>query len=438
MKEKELALSLNFWEESNIIRLFDKLTKQISLLFISSMVASVSNYFFQIFMGRSLGPADYGILASLFSLFSILSVPAGVLQTVTAKYTSNFKAHKELGKIAKLLKGLLKRVSLFGLVGFILFIIASKSISSFLHIPSRLPVIITGVALISAIISPIVGGAIQGLQAFGYLGIGMIIGALVKLFSGIFFVYLGLKVNGALLGLILGSLAGILFLVIPLKPIFTKNKVDYNIDFTEIYPYFLPTFIMLLCFMIITNIDLILVKHFFDPAQAGYYAAASIIAKIILYLPGAITLVMFPKTSELYALNKEHRPILKKSLFYGILLCGTALLLFLTIPSLIVKFIFGGEYILIIPLIGIFSSAMCFFALCSILFLYQLSIHELTFLKTLIIGTIAEVILITLFHTSLTQVISILLGVALFLFLSNVYYVFVSLEKKKHNEPVSS
>lgn len=420
------------------MRLFDKLTKQVGLLFISSMLANLSNYLFQIFMGRSLGPADYGILASLFSLFTILSVPAGVLQTVTAKYTSNFKAHKELGKITKLLKYLLKRVSLFGLVGFILFIIASKFISSFLHIPSRLPVIITGVALIFSIISPVVVGAIQGLQAFGYLGIDMIIGAFAKLFFGIFFVYLGFKVNGALLGLILGSLAAILFLIIPLKPVFTKNRADSDFNLSEVYTFFLPTSIMLLCFMIITNIDLILVKHFFDPAQAGYYAAASIIAKIILYLPGAIVLVMFPKTSELYALNKEHRPVLKKSLFYGIFLCGAALLLFLTIPSFIVKSLFGNQYILIIPLVGIFSSAMCFFALANILFLYQLSIHELSFLKTLIIGTIAEVILIALFHTSLTQVILILLGVALFLFLSNVYYVLVSPKKKKGNEAVFS
>lgn len=420
------------------MRLLDKLTRQVGIIFISSMVGNISNYLFQIYMGRSLGPVDYGILASLFSLFTILSVPAGVLQTVTAKYASNFRAHGELGKVAKLVKDLLKRVSLIGLVGFVLFIIASKSISSFLQIPSRLPVIITGVALIFSIISPIVVGAIQGLQAFGWLGADMIIAALAKLSFGIFFVYLGFKVNGALLGLILGGLAGILFLIIPLKSSFTKNMVDSDFSFSEVYKYFLPTSIVLLCFMIITNIDLILVKHFFDPTQAGHYAAASMVAKILLYLPGAIVLVMFPKTSELHALNKEHRPILKKSLFYGILLCGAALLLFLTIPAFIVKSLYGNQYVSIIPLIGIISSAMCFFALANILFLYQLSIHELRFLKTLTIGTIAEVILIVLFHASLTQVILILLGVALFLFLSNVYYVFVSPEKKKHNESISS
>jgi len=420
------------------MRLFDTLTKQVSLIFIASMVVNVCNYLFQIFMSRSLGPVDYGILASLFSLFMILSVPAGALQTVTTKYTSNFKAHKEFGKIKELVKGLLKRVSLLGLGGFILFTLGSKYISSFLHIPSKLPVIITGFALILATISPIVMGVIQGLQRFGYFGTDIIIGALVKLFSGVFLVYLGFKVNGALLGVIMGSLAGILFLIIPLKPIFGESKADPDFDFSQVYRYFLPTSIMLLCFMLLTNIDLILVKHFFDPSQAGHYGAASIMAKVILYLPGAITLVMFPKTSELYALNKEHKSILKKSLFYGMFLCGGTLLLFLTIPSFIVKFIFGGEYISIVPLIGIFGIAMCFFALSNILFLYQLSIHQLKFLKTLTISTIIEAILITLFHANLTQVILNLVGMSLFLFLLNIYYVFISFKKEKHNEPVFS
>jgi O-antigen/teichoic acid export membrane protein len=38
----------------------DKLVKISSLLFIASMVTSVSNYAFQIVMGRLLVPAEYG------------------------------------------------------------------------------------------------------------------------------------------------------------------------------------------------------------------------------------------------------------------------------------------------------------------------------------------------------------------------------------------
>jgi len=407
------------------MRLFDSLTKQISFVFLASMIVNVSNYLFHIYMSRSLGPADYGILASLFSLLMIISVPAGTLQTVVTKYTSNFKAHKELAKIKTLLIGLFKRIFLFGLGGFVLFILARRYIASFLQISTTIPVIILGIALMLAIVSPLLLGVLQGLQKFGYFAVTGIIGTLAKLLFGILLVYLGWKVNGAVLGLTLGGLAGILFAIIPLRPIIKQHQSDCDFNLPQIYGYFFPVAAMLLCLMILTNVDIVLVKHFYSPSQAGNYAAASILAKIIFYLPGAIGMVMFPKTSELHALGEKSMLVLKKSLLYGVILCGGTLVLYLTIPAFVVKVLFGKQYSSIIPLMGIFGSAMFFFSLANILFLYQLSVHRLKFLWILIIGTLLEIALIVLFHTSLLQVILILLIVGLFLFLSSIYYVFL-------------
>lgn len=407
------------------MRLFDSLTKQISFVFLASMIVNVSNYLFHIYMSRSLGPADYGILASLFSLLMIVSVPAGTLQTVITKYTSNFKAHKELAKIKMLLIALFTRVSLFGLAGFVLFIFARRYIASFLHISTTIPVIILGIALMLAIVSPLLLGVLQGLQKFGHFAVTGIIGALAKLLLGILLVYLGWKVNGAVLGVTLGSLAGILFAIIPLRPIIKQHQSSCDFNPPQIYGYFLPVAAMLLCLMMLTNVDIILVKHFYSPSQAGNYAAASILAKIIFYLPGAIGIVMFPKTSELHALGEKSMLVLKKSLVYGVVLCGSTLVLYFTIPAFVVKVLFGKQYSSIIPLMGIFGSAMFFFSLANILFLYQLSVHRLKFLWILIIGTLLEIILIVLFHTSLLQVILILLIVGLFLFLSTFIMFFL-------------
>ncbi|GAI15122.1 unnamed protein product, partial [marine sediment metagenome] len=113
------------------MRLLDDFTKHIGFVFIASMVVNLCNYLFHIFMSRSLGPVDYGTLVSLFSVFMIISVPAGALQTVTTKYTSNFKAKGELAKIKALLHQLITRVSLFAVAGFILFILLSGYIASF-------------------------------------------------------------------------------------------------------------------------------------------------------------------------------------------------------------------------------------------------------------------------------------------------------------------
>lgn len=394
------------------------------------MVVNLCNYLFHIFMSRSLGPVDYGIMVSLFSVFMIISVPAGVLQTVTTKYTSNFKAKGELTKIKLLLHHLITRASLFGIAGFILFTLLSGYIASFLHIPSRLPIVLVAVTLALGIICPVLLGTLLGLQKFLYFGTDMIIGGVGKLFFGILLIYMGLKVNGALLGLAMGSLAAFLFAIFPLRRQFSSDQTDCNFSLSPIYGYFFPVGLMLLCFMLLTNIDLILVKHFFNPSQAGHYAAASIVAKIILFLPGAIAMVMFPKTSELHALSKESKPVLKKSLLYTTVLSGGVLLLYLTIPSLIVKSLFGSQYIPTIPLIGIFGLAMLFFSLTNILLFYQISVHQLKFLKILVPATIVEVALISLFHGSLIQVILILAAVSLSLFLLNSYYVFALGEKE--------
>ena len=412
------------------MHLLDDFTKHIGFVFIATLVVNLCNYLFHIFMSRTLGPTDYGIMVSLFSVVMIISVPAGVLQTVTTKYISNFKAKGELAKVKILLHRLITRVSLFGIGGFILFILLSGHIASFLHIPSRLPIVLVAVALVLGIICPVLLGTLQGLQKFVYFGTDMMIGGIGKLFFGILLVYVGLKVNGALLGLAMGSLAAFLFAIFPLRRQFAFDQTDCEINLSPIYGYFFPVAAMLLCFTLLTNIDLVLVRHFFEPSQAGHYAAASIVAKIILFLPGAIAMVMFPKTSELHALSQESKPVLKKSLLYTALLSGSVLLLYLAVPSLIVKSLFGSQYIPSIPLIGIFGLAMLFFSLTNILLFYQISVHQLKFLKILVVATIVEVALIFLFHASLIQVILILAVVSLSLFLLNSYYVFAVGEKE--------
>src|SRR3972149_2017554 len=60
---------------------------------------------------------------------------------------------------------------------------------------------------------------------------------------------------------------------------------DAPFSVSEVYHYFFPVGTTVLCFMVLTNIDLILVKHFFTPMEAGYYSIAQIVGKIILFLP---------------------------------------------------------------------------------------------------------------------------------------------------------
>src|SRR3989338_2360056 len=103
----------------------DKLIKHSLVVFAATIAAGVCNYIFQLYMGRALGPEEYGVLGALFSMFYALNVPSGTVQTVVTKFVSEYKAMNEYGKITGFFIGALKRITLYGLVFLVVFMVVS-------------------------------------------------------------------------------------------------------------------------------------------------------------------------------------------------------------------------------------------------------------------------------------------------------------------------
>jgi O-antigen/teichoic acid export membrane protein len=388
-------------------------------------------------MARNLSPANYGVLNSLFSVLMIVSIPSGTVQTVITKFISTFYANNHHERINLLLFSFVKKTFIFGLFIFLTLILLSRAISSFLQITSPLLIVILGVITFFSIILPLANGGLQGLQKFGYLGLTMITNGCLKLLLGIIFVSIGFGVIGAMSALAISTFITLLISsiilasVLPRPLLSTSNSLQHNqnntaseMNFSDIYGYFYATASVYLCYMILTNIDVLLVKHFFSPIEAGYYSIAQMAGKIILFLPVAITLVMFPKTSELHAQAKTTSHILKKCLMYVAVLCGTAVIICFLFPGLVIKLLSGKEHLECIPLVRIFSVTMFFFALAYTLLFYHLSIHHLSFIYFLVLLAVLEVLMIILFHERLSQVLYILCGNAALLFLINAYLAF--------------
>ena len=407
--------------------------KQTTFMFVATTLSNILAYLFQGYMGRHLSPADYGTLYTLLALMMIVSVPAATIRTVITKYTSHFKAHNQYGKIRFLFFRSLKKLSLYGGIGFLIFIALSGQIARFQQIPTRTPVVIVGFILLFSVVTPAAGGIVQGLQRFNYLGWSLISGTLLRLISGIILVIIGLGVNGALSASIIGMLFSLFIIFLPLRSLF-QGKTNERVEFKEIYRYSAPVILSLLCFVMLTNVDAVLVKHFFHPTEAGNYSAAALVGRIILFLPMAIAVVMFPKTSELYAQNKDSSLILKKSLLYAGLLAGGTALVCLLFPRLPLLLLWGNRFQVSTPLVGKFAVAMTFFSLVNILFFYQLSIHRFRFLYFACVFTLLQIIAISLFHKTLSQVVWILVANGILLFIVNQFLVWMPKRKLEMKE----
>ncbi len=384
----------------------NNLLKHGGIIFFATIIGGVFSYLFQLYISRALGPEGYGEFSALISLLYITSIPATTITTAIALFTSQYKANLEYGKIKYLLFHSIKKLLIIGVVGFLLISVASGVIISFLHIRSNVPILIIGLIFILSAISPITHGALQGIQDFFQLGLNIVLSAIFKLVTGILFIYLGMGLDGAMLALFASFLLSFLLALIPLRFILKEKSTETQNK--EILQYSLPVFITLLIVTLISNIDVVLVKHYFAATEAGYYSASSLLAKIIFFITAPIAAVMFPKVSELHIKKARTTSVLKNCLAYTGILSLAAVIAYCTAPTIVVGMLFGREYFEATKIIGIFGVALMFFSLSYVIILYNMAAKNFKFIYIITIILLLEIVLLSIFHESLITVVKIL------------------------------
>lgn len=398
----------------NFIKFFkgNELLKHSSILFAASIIAGFLNYLFQLYVGRMLGPSDYGIYSSLVALLYIMSVPSSTIQTSVAKLVSDYSSDQ--GKIKYLLKYVFWKLTVIAILVSALFFISSIYIADFLRINSKMYFFLLSILLLISFLAPVLIGALQGMQMFIQMGINSVAGTFFKLLSGILLVYFGFGVNGALLALFIGSLLALLIAFMPLRFLKENKEVNGNI---KLLTYSAVVLLATIGLTFMTNADLLIVKHYLSDTEAGYYAAAALLGKMVLFATAPIAMVMFPKATVMNNKNHNGVNLLRNSLLYTGGISFFIVALFILFPEIIVKLLFGSKFIGINGLPIYFAAAMAFFSLANTFVFYDLATRKYRFLYVLGAVSVMEVVLISLYHDSSFTVVRILLALMVILFI---------------------
>ena len=79
--------------------------------------------------------------------------------------------------------------------------------------------------------------------------------------------------------------------------------------------------------MIINNLDIILVKHFFPPIEAGVYAAVALVGRVVYMLSWSVVSSMFPFSAGVRSEERDGRAVLGTAFILVILISGLSPLL---------------------------------------------------------------------------------------------------------------
>ncbi|MBI2613543.1 MAG: oligosaccharide flippase family protein [Candidatus Levybacteria bacterium] len=407
-----------------------------TIIFFGSMTANILNYLFNLGMGRFLLESEYGTFISLISVFNIFSVLSTTVNTVFTKFSAVLVGQKKEEFIGQLFISGSWWIGIiaFCITGFI--IIFSYHISRFLNINSTILIDITALALFFSYLSFVGNGILQGLLKFGYYSFINIFSSLSKLILGLGFIFLGFKVFGAISAFFLSALIGYLLVFFPLRK-FLKNSGKKDFHFSNLRKklslYALPVFLANIGMTAFITIDIILVKHFFEPTTAGQYAAISTMGRSIFYAVSPIALVLFP----LVAQRKERGENLTGITLLSLFLIGVPSLFlslfYFTFPEFVRTIFYPSFSQIINQYLGPFSLFVLFYTLSYVLNIFYLSIGKIRVYIITILAACAETALIWFLHDSVSQVINILILSSFLLFLSLLFYYPIATKKTRPN-----
>jgi O-antigen/teichoic acid export membrane protein len=127
---------------------------------------------------------------------------------------------------------------------------------------------------------------------------------------------------------------------------------------------------------------------------------------------------LFPKLVSLRSKGKDTSKLFFKVILYTTTLVVLGCLIFYVAPTFIVTLLYGEAYLDSIPLILLFGISLGIYSIIQIFMTYNLAIEKYSFVYVFTIGIIFEILGIFLFHSTLMDIIKIVLITNVFILIS--------------------
>ncbi len=377
------------------------------ILLVSSGLVAATNLLYNLFVARSLGASGFGHASALYTLLMMMSAVTLSFQIVASKFIAR---NSDTTARTQIYASMLRRAWQTGLGIMVVLAVGSPYLTSYFNLPQRHDLLLLAVATGVYIPLGVRRGRMQGCCEFGNLGLNLVVEVAVKFGGALLFLKLGMGVTGVMLAVMLSIVAAYL-VGIPgaaYRAMPGLIKIAPFGEGMQAILYFIGQ-------VILSNLDILLVKHFFPPSEAGIYAAVALVGRVVFMLSWSVVSSMFPVSAS-HTNREEGRSVL----YTALVLVGTLTSLFIAAvalaPEAVWTLLLGKAFLL--GTIGSFSGLLTLYAVMTAI--YSIAVVVMMYEISRRIGPAAWVqlgasVLVTggiwWHHNSLSQVIMVQLFV---------------------------
>jgi len=259
------------------------------LLGVASVLSNALGYGLTVLLTRSFGPAEYGALGALLGVGLIGGIPAGALTYVLARRT----AAAELPAGANERAGLRLSITVGAVVGGLVIVLAPVA-DAFFHLGSPWPAFWLGVMLLPYSVQGALLGGLLGHERYAAFAAGQLLTALARFAAGVVTALLALSVAGAMAALAVGTFAaaaGLWWMCGPASWSVPGRSRDLLADLARACSAIAGV-------IVLSNVDLLLARHFLSREESGAYALAALFGKACLWGAQFVPALVFPRLAR--------------------------------------------------------------------------------------------------------------------------------------------
>lgn len=371
-----------------------------------SVGVGILGYLLHVVVGRLLPTGQYALFNAVMALFAVFSAALATLQMVVSRQVSRYRALGDTASTGRFFYAMQIRMTAATFLALLLCLPAAPVLQAYLKAPAPWPVYLLGMLVLVSVPLIINDAFLQGLQRFPWLSFSIGMRAVLRILFCVVLILLGFGVEGAVGGTVAACAIAWLITYLMLRPT-VADASGGRVEMPTLRQS-APVLAANVAFAAMTQLDMVLVNYYFPAHEAGLYAAASVLGKAVMYLPGGISMALFPMVAENEARERGSGHLLAQAAGLTLVLCLAGAVFYLIFADFIVSVLYGPAYAGAGEILRFFGFAMVPMGLVLIAEYFLIAKGRLLFAYLLTLSAPLQLAAIHSWHGSLINVVWIL------------------------------
>lgn len=293
--------------------------------------------------GRIIDETRFADFTAATAFIAMCTLAMGPINGTVAKFTAQFAARDELGKVVALYRELSKRVIRYGVIALVIGLLLLFPLTDILKLSSVWPLLLAYATVFVTLPLGVFRGVLRGVQRYALLKLNTLMESAIRL-----------AVGGVLLWMFATVSAGLCAFVISLAFMVWVSRIQIRrilgdrspvaVDGAAIKRFSIPIFVMMLTSAAFQNVDMLFVKSQFGELQAGAFGAAYGLARSISALFTPFNIMLLPLMTTLHERKSAAAGAFLRVCVYFLILVSVPVVVFAIWPQQIITAMYHDKH----------------------------------------------------------------------------------------------